>query len=199
MHDNKMCIMECSFAVGDMQRQFRFTGNVFRDGDSLDFDDVQVMEYVNGKYEPFKVSATTWSGQCLESSDALTDVISLYSRRESSFKLIFADNLIRDYVQNLWNEGIITICGRDIPRNICYGYDLGIYSLAFVTEMYAYYDSIDCFLMLDAGTGAVISDNYFAEHSIWESINNISLKNESMLYLDADFEDSYEQIKKDIL
>lgn len=199
MFANEICIIECSFLVEGTTRQFKFMGHGAMEDDELDFSNVRVVELVGSEYVDFEITATTWAGHKLDEYDAIVDIISRLSRKEEGFTLIYAHDLIKNHVQELWNKGMVLIHGREVPKCICHGYDLSPYNLSFATERFLYYDSIDCFLMLDAKTSSVIADNYFAGICVYESISAIMAGNETLVYLDTDFEESYEQIKMDIL
>ena len=180
-----MLIFDCSFIAENVERRFRFYGEVEvkAEGNSLDFSNLTIFEVVNEVEKPFQITATTWVGTALNAEDALADVISRWTRFEAGFEVFAVAEEIH-LLCDKYRFITLVVGERNIPYKILYGTSLEEYDLGMVTDKYTYYTrGCDQFLMLHTDTGEVISDNYFAECGLVDSISAVETEeDEKLLY-----------------
>ena len=192
-----MKIFECAFPVEGERRQFRFDGQIERiplhllekEKVTMEFEDVKILEFINGSYEPFMITNKTWTGYQIDEDDAFADVLSRYSRNVSGFEALYVHDSIRAVLEKLETGDIIAENGRNIPKEVINGFFVGssgsfdILGLLLVTDKYTYYavDENDA-IMLDTATGELISDNYFASVGLYDSLEAIKTGEETLIY-----------------
>jgi len=179
-----MLLFDCSFITKNEERRFRFYGEVEvkAEENSLDFSDLTIFEVVNEVEKPFQITATTWVGTALNAEDALADVISRWTRFEAGFEVFSVAEKIHLFCDKY--RFITLVAGeRNIPYKILYGTFLEEYDLGLVTDKYTYYvRGCDQLLMLHTDTGEIVSDNYFAECGLVDSISAVETEKEKLLY-----------------
>lgn len=148
------------------------------DSFDIEYENLAIMEVVDGTEVPFTMTSYTWFGHKLTEEDAIADVISRYSRNETAaqhgFELIFLCDSIKNTIDIYRNNIALNHDGRDIPYRIFNGPFCNTYELSLATNDFLYYHHDEEILMLDTETGGVISDNYFAEVGLVESESNIN-------------------------
>jgi len=97
------------------------------------------------------------------------------------FKVLYIDPVIESVAIFYHNRTALRYMGRDIPYQIIDNDDQRVYRLLMVTSKYLYYTYEDTFIMLDARSGDLISDNYFAETGYWDSEEAIKNGEEEQL------------------
>jgi len=144
----------------------------------IEYENLAIMEVVDGTEVPFTMTSYTWSGHKQTEENAVTDILSRYSRNETiahhRFELIFLCDNIKNNIDVYRTEEALNLNGRGIPYRIFYGPFLNSYELSLATTEFLYYHHDDEILMLDIETGGVVSDNYFAEVGFAESESNIN-------------------------
>ena len=181
-----MLLFDCSFITENVKKRFRFYGEVEIEAEenSLDFSDLTIFEVVNEVEKPFQITATTWVGTTLNEEDALADVISCWTRCEAGFEVFSVAEKIQLFCDK-YRFITLVVGKRNIPYKIVYGTFLEEYDLELVTDKYTYYvRGCDQLLMLHTDTGEVISDNYFAECGLTDSLSAVETgEDEKLLYV----------------
>ena len=144
----------------------------------VEFKDVRMARLINNSWcNKFEPEGVDWYGNEYTEEDVLTDVLAdliAGCNENYSVKHMSGDvhNMVRSYQLKkvaddlnlyVWRKG-------------------NILELQMATDKYAYYSKDDVFTMLDTDTKELISDNYFAENAVWESVEAINAGEERLLY-----------------
>lgn len=156
----------------------------------VEFKDVRMARLVDNSWcNKFEPEGVDWYGNEYTEEDVLTDVLAdliAGCNENYSVKHMSGDvhNMVRSYQLKkvaddlnlyVWRKG-------------------NILELQMATDKYAYYSKDDVFAMLDTATKELISDNYFAENAVWESVEAINRGEEKLLY----GEDTYNSINSNL-
>lgn len=181
-------LVECVMTVDGQKRRFHFDGEVELDGNTLEFYDVRITEVKAEGDVIFVPKGYTWSGAKIDVEYAICDVIARYSRMEHGFEMLYQNDIIQSFVDQLRKETVKTE-DLELPKMIVYGSFLNVYELYLVTDKYTYYSSEDLYVMLETDSREVIADNYFAEVGYADSVDAIRKGEEKMLwYWDSEAE-----------
>lgn len=199
LNSKNYILAEFYLMVEGVKRHFKFIGEVALDNDCLEFDNIFIMELTDGKLSEFKITATTWAGITIDEDDAMADVISRYSRKDTTMEMISLHDTLKDYVAKLDEAGTVNVNGREIPKSIYYEWDMREYELILATEEYLYYANLNYTVLLDAKTSELIADDNFADNGYCGSVVNIAKGTETMFYLNESNEEDFYELQKSLL
>ena len=156
----------------------------------VEFKDVRMARLIDNSWcNKFEPEGVDWYGNEYTEEDVLTDVLAdliAGCNENYSVKHMSGDvhNMVRSYQLKkvaddlnlyVWRKG-------------------NILELQMATNKYLYYAKDDSFVMLNAKTKDLISDNYFAENAVWESVEAINAGEEQLIY----GEDTYNSINSNM-
>ena len=156
----------------------------------VEFKDVRMARLIDNSWcNKFEPEGVDWYGNKYTEEDVLTDVLAdliAGCNENYSVKHMSGDvhNMVRSYQLKkvaddlnlyVWRKG-------------------NILELQMATNKYLYYAKDDSFVMLNAKTKDLISDNYFAENAVWESVEAINAGEEQLIY----GEDTYNSINSNM-
>lgn len=134
--------------------------------DPLDYDTVKL--YIDDK--EYQGEFSSWAKDHLDAVDLVQDILNEYLRDDFT-NVEFLDGWnIFDEIKNK-NTKVENGITTQIPQ--C-PYDLFVYDLSLQTEDYKFYICDDMFLMLDAATNAIITDEeFFFNQAFYEEAEKI--------------------------
>lgn len=169
------------------------------DGDDTCWAEADYIEITEVKPDGTETHYTpvgmTWSGHQYDEADLLGIVASIYINNEArgyTFHSVCPE-LEQMRQSNLQNT-ICSVNGYNVPAKY-YDFRMGwLFKLAYVTNENIYYTYYDSVRMFNTNM-ELISDNYFAEEGLLDSIQQVVAGNEHEIYCDADLE----EYKRDVI
>ena len=187
-------ILECILQVENVDCHFIFVSDIASGEqnfeEDLPFSNLHVLGVTEDGVFPFEITGTTWAGHKLDDQDALTITLSQYTRGYTKLRVLYMYEPLKAYLDKLIEDCII-IDNQSFPKKIVFGSFGDVYDLAYITDTYTYYcESGDQVLMFDTKSREEIASNYFAEVGLMDSIENVSLGKEKLLYQSEVFSES---------
>lgn len=136
---------------------------------------------LDGKSKNYKPSGRNFSGRSYDVTDMISGFISDQISGGKVYKKIYLEDKLTDLVDQ-YRKNTVAVKGNDIPAYILYGHNLDLYKLEIVTTEYMYYSADDSILMFNAKTCQLISNNYFAETGLLDSVDAIKAGKEKLLW-----------------
>lgn len=146
-----------------------------------EFYDLSSTTILDGKPKNYKPSGSTFDGRSYDITDMISGFISDQMFGEKVYKKIYLEDKLTDLVDQ-YRKNTVAVKGNDIATYILYGHNLDLYKLEIVTTEYMYYSADDSILMFNAKDCQLISDNYFAEIGLWDSMEAIKVGKEKILW-----------------
>lgn len=154
-----------------------------------DFYDITVKKVIDGKEEDYVVTGETWAGRKYISRDVIESVIAASIRGDDSVTIISLEDGLQKLVNEYKSDVAISYLAKDIPKKILSVNMYSLYQLLLVTDKYIYYAHDGEFLMMNAESHEIISDNYFAEVGLNDSIEDVRSGAEMLMYGELPEED----------
>lgn len=154
-----------------------------------DFYDITVKKVIDGKEEDYVVTGETWAGRKYVSRDVIESVIAASIRGDDSVAIISLEDGLQKLVNEYKSNVAINYLTKDIPKKILSVNMYSLYQLLLVTDKYIYYAHDGEFLMMNAESHEIISDNYFAEVGLNDSIEDVRSGAEMLMYGELPEED----------
>lgn len=151
-----------------------------------DVDNLKLMEIKNGKEVPYEVTSRSWAGYEYDETDAFhqtwTSLTMENIQSEYDFSYINPD--IQKIADTYKEEQIQLEDGSSVQKYGIYREPDGLVSVAAVTkeEIYFIGDSDELVVDISRESGDVLSDNYFAENSLFELIEDAKEGKEKLLF-----------------
>lgn len=149
-----------------------------------DFYDITATKVIDGKEESFKPVGETWAGHKYECMDMIHAFISSIIIGNNVYSKIYLDAKLQKIVDSYTNDSevALTVSGRKIPKRILSYNMYDMYQLLLVTDAFIYYNYEESVYMLGTDDHNVVSDNYFAEVGLADSIENVKSGKEMLLW-----------------
>lgn len=154
-----------------------------------DFYDITIKKVIDGKEEDYVVTGETWAGRKYVSRDVIESVIAASIRGDDSVAIISLEDGLQKLVNEYKSDVAINYLAKDIPKKILSVNMYSLYQLLLVTDKYIYYAHDGEFLMMNAESHEIISDNYFAEVGLNDSIEDVRSGAEMLMYGELPEED----------
>lgn len=176
------------FSTDNKSQNFTIYGDFKIDNNNMpEYENLKIELNGNPDYQP---EGHTWIGHKYESEDVINTVIESQILNNDTLDIEFICDEIKEYI-NSYYEKIVAVNNRKLPLRIFKSIFMRLYDLFLVTNDYAYYmyiNSPDLLLMIDVNTGRIVSDNYFAEEGLAQSVENIKNDVEKIIYVTDKFE-----------
>ncbi len=151
-----------------------------------DVDNLKLMEIKNGKEVPYEVTSRTWAGYQYDETDAFhqTWTSLTIGAIQSEYEFSYIDPGIQKIADTYKEEQIQLEDGSSVQKYGIYREPDVLVSVAAVTkeEIYFIGDSDELVIDISRVTGDVLSDNYFAENSLFELIEDAKEGKEKLLF-----------------
>ena len=147
-----------------------------------EFYDITVKKIVDGKEKDYTVTGETWAGRKYVSRDVIESVIAAFIRNDDAVNILSLEDGLQKLVDEYKSDVAINYLTKDIPKKILSVNMYSLYQLLMVTDKYIYYAHDDEFLMMDTENHGIISDNYFAEVGLNDSIEDVRSGAEMLMY-----------------
>lgn len=156
----------------------------------VEFKDVRMARLINNSWcNKFEPEGVDWYGNEYTEEDVLTDVLAdLIAGCNENYSVKHMSGDIHNMVRSYQLKKVADDLNLYVWRKG------NILELQMATNKYLYYAKDDSFVMLNAKTRELISDNYFAENAVWESVEAINRGEEKLLY----GEDTYKSINSNM-
>ena len=154
-----------------------------------DFYDITIKKVIDGKEEDYVVTGETWAGRKYVSRDVIESVIAASIRGDDSVAIISLEDGLQKLVNEYKSDVAINYLAKDIHKKILSVNMYSLYQLLLVTDKYIYYAHDGEFLMMNAESHEIISDNYFAEVGLNDSIEDVRSGAEMLMYGELPEED----------
>lgn len=154
------------------------------DFDYPDFYGITATKVIDGKEESFKPVGETWVGHKYECKDMIQAFISSIIIGNDVYSKIYLDSKLQELVDSYTNnsEIALTVNSRKIPKRILSYNMYDMYQLLLVTDAFIYYSYDESVYMLGTDDHNVVSDNFFAEVGLSDSIENVKSGKEMLLW-----------------
>lgn len=147
-----------------------------------EFSDLTAYEIKDGKPEAFEPDGYSWGGRKYDVSDMIGCALAAMIMHSSEYSVEYLLDGLKSLVSEYTGDVVLTADGIEIPRRVLSADMWTVYELTLVTNEYIYYVSYDTFLMLDAKTHKIVSDNFFAESGYNDSCENIKTGKETLVW-----------------
>lgn len=156
----------------------------------VEFTNVRMARLINNSWcNKFEPKGVDWYGNEYTEEDVLTDVLAdLIAGCNENYSVKHMSGDVHNMVRSYQLKKVVDDLNLYVWRKG------NILELQMATDKYAYYSKDDVFAMLDTATKELISDNYFAENAVWESVEAINAGEEQLLY----GEDTYNSINSNM-
>lgn len=156
----------------------------------VEFKDVRMARLINNSWcNKFEPEGVDWYGNEYTEEDVLTDVLAdLIAGCNENYSVKHMSGDVHNMVRSYQLKKVVDDLNLYVWRKG------NILELQMATNKYLYYAKDDYFVMLNAKTKELISDNYFAENAVWESVEAINRGEEKLLY----GEDTYKSINSNM-
>lgn len=149
-----------------------------------EFDSLTATILKDGVTERYEPTGTTWAGRKYTEEDMICSFIAALIQGDVSYTKVFLDDGLQKFVDEYLADDAIatTVDDKKIPKRILTCSMFYMYQLMLVTNEFIYYGYEDMLLMLSTDKHGVVSDNYFAEVGLWDSVENIKSGKEKLLW-----------------
>ena len=178
-----MEIIEFEVLNGYLKGKYRASGLMGVTEDELpfvEFNDIIIEKQVSNVWEVYSNEVTDWYGVKFTNEQIIDEVLSeVICECSENYKVTFlAEELLRmvkAYQSQEKVSAILPIIWMKEEQ----------YELVLATDKFCYYQADDRFLMLRTATKGLVSDNYFAEVGLDDSLEAIMGGDEKLLYSQA--------------
>lgn len=149
------------------------------------FNDGEMYQVVNGKEEPFTLRVKDDAGNRFTPQEVIQDCMERLARNETGgFEVEYACDLIQAYVKAFKETVANSSLARPIPYFIIFNDRL--LKLSYATDMFLFYDDeLEMPVMFRTIDGSLVSNNEFADIGLYESMDAVQAKKETLLTIQA--------------
>jgi hypothetical protein len=144
-----------------------------------EFVSLSAKESVDGNMFDFVPSGRTWSGHKVTVDDMITGLLDSQIRKDDSYTVLYMECGLKNIISSYHDDITLSANGIDIPKRVLHRENC--YNLLLVTNENIYYHYDENVLLLDKNH-SVISDNYFAEVGLDQSLEAIQEGREELLF-----------------
>ncbi len=147
-----------------------------------EFYDLTAKYVEDGMETNFEPEGVSWNGHEYNVADMIQDFLAKQIQHSTLYTTFYLEEGLQNLVDSYHQDIVITVNDLDIPKRILSNDMYNLFELELVTSEYIYYVCEDIYLMLSTDSHRVVSDNYFAEVGLCQSVQNIVAgRNEEIL------------------
>lgn len=147
--------------------------------------DLCMKHNIDGQWDEFNPEGQSWSGHRYNEKDIMCEIIANLTWRNKKYKVLYLDEELLKLVNLYKSHPACFVNEEEVPQYVLAGDLSELYQLQLATDKYIYYTNQcgeDDYLMLDAKTHELVSDNYNAMLAFGESCDAVYKGEERLHY-----------------